>query len=218
MFYRIRPIFDEKITGINGSQAETALNPVDFDDPLHIRKWNFKYIPDYVVIPIPKVKAKAKFTDLMSVSFTGSSFKLTISDKLKVIIEKYSRDKLQYLPITVQHKEKKRKGYWLTNILDFDNDKINYLKAEIVKRNYPLNNGFIIDVNNYSEYQKQKSLTEYPYSLYVRKIVLMSDLLENFIVLDNVYGGVGYYVSEKLKAEIEEAGCTGIEFEPVEQG
>jgi hypothetical protein len=31
-------------------------------------------------------------------------------------------------------------------------------------------------------------------------------------------GGIGYYISEKLKNEIEEAGCTGIEFEPVEQG
>lgn len=31
-------------------------------------------------------------------------------------------------------------------------------------------------------------------------------------------GVAGYYVSEKVKKEIEEAGCTGIEFQPIEQG
>lgn len=31
-------------------------------------------------------------------------------------------------------------------------------------------------------------------------------------------GVAGYYVSEKVKREIEETGCTGIEFQPIEQG
>ena len=35
-------------------------------------------------------------------------------------------------------------------------------------------------------------------------------------MLKYVNGGIGYYVSEKLKQEIEDAGCTGIEFQPVE--
>jgi hypothetical protein len=32
-----------------------------------------------------------------------------------------------------------------------------------------------------------------------------------------VSAGVGYFVSEKLKEEIESAGFTGIEFQPIEQ-
>ena len=35
-------------------------------------------------------------------------------------------------------------------------------------------------------------------------------------MLQNVQGSVKYVVSEKLKKEIEEANCTGIEFQPVE--
>ena len=34
----------------------------------------------------------------------------------------------------------------------------------------------------------------------------------------HVKGAIGYYVSSYLKNEIEDAGCTGIEFEPVEEG
>ena len=47
--------------------------------------------------------------------------------------------------------------------------------------------------------------------------MLQKNIEQDLILLIKVYGGISYYVSEKLKAEIEEAGCTGIEFEPVEQ-
>ena len=40
---------------------------------------------------------------------------------------------------------------------------------------------------------------------------------ENVCTIERVRGGAGYFVSEKLKAEIESAGCTGIEFQPIEQ-
>ena len=35
-------------------------------------------------------------------------------------------------------------------------------------------------------------------------------------MLQYVEGGIKYIVSEKLKIEIESAGCTGIEFQPIE--
>jgi len=43
-----------------------------------------------------------------------------------------------------------------------------------------------------------------------------SIITEDFFALRYVSGGAGYYVSEKLKKEIETAGCTGIEFQPSE--
>ena len=43
-----------------------------------------------------------------------------------------------------------------------------------------------------------------------------SDFKEDFFVLNYIDGGIKYLVSEKLKQEIEEAGCTGIEFQPSE--
>jgi hypothetical protein len=106
MFYRIQSIRNKEITGVNDVQSETAFSPINIWDPLHINQWIGKEIPDYAVIPIPKIKIKAKLTDLMSVYFFGSSFKLTISNKLKLIFEKYSRDKIQYLPIVMQQVRK----------------------------------------------------------------------------------------------------------------
>ena len=35
-------------------------------------------------------------------------------------------------------------------------------------------------------------------------------------MLQYVEGGIKYVVSDKLKKEIEDSGCTGIEFQPIE--
>ena len=50
----------------------------------------------------------------------------------------------------------------------------------------------------------------------VNNIYLNDNINEDFFMLRYVEGGVKYIVSEKLKKEIEDAGCTGIEFQPVE--
>jgi len=49
----------------------------------------------------------------------------------------------------------------------------------------------------------------------VKKLIL-KDVKEDFFMLKNVEGGAGFFVSEKLKKEIEDVGCTGIEFQPSE--
>lgn len=220
MFYRINPIFDEKITGIDSSQAETAIYPVDFDDPLHIWKWNFKEIPDYVPMPIPKVKSKAKLTDLMSVSFTGSSFRLTISNKLKTIFERYNHDKIQYIPINLQFRGKQKTGYWITNILAFDNEEcVNYKKSVIkIHGKTPNEDKIVYYESNKEFYNDIKSATIDNPPPMITSLVFNISISKHLVVIDHVKGGgVLYYVSEYLKKEIEEAGCTGIEFQPIEQ-
>lgn len=174
MYYKLIPVYDQKVTGIDGSQAEAAIYPINIYNPLHIEYWHLRKVPDSVVIPIPKIKAKAKLTDLMSVSFHGSSFRLTISNKLKLIFEKYSRDKIQYLPLSMQQAGKKVNDYWLTNILDFDNDKIDFIRSEIVSRNYPVDDGYSIKIKDYNDYLEQKKKIEFPYNLYFQKVAIRS--------------------------------------------
>lgn len=219
MFYKISKSIDPNVIGTDSLvQAETAIYEVDFDDPLHIWKWNFEYIPDYVRIPIPKVKEKAKLTDLMSVYFTGSGGRLTVSDKLKNILYKKQHGNIQFLPITLYHKKRFISGYWLTNIINIDNDKINFKESEIYMTNYPSNEESLTSIRDYEDYKYQKELLQYPFHFYIKKVVVKSNIKEQILTIENVYGGVGYYISEKLKQEIESADCTGIEFEPVEQG
>jgi hypothetical protein len=106
MFYRIEPTLDEKVTGIDDVQASSAIYPVNIWDPIYINQWGHTLIPHYVVLPIPKIKTKAKLTDLMSVYFTGSSYRLTISSRLKEILEKNVHGNIQFIPITIYYKEK----------------------------------------------------------------------------------------------------------------
>ena len=225
MFYRIQSIRNKEITGVNDVQSETAFSPINIWDPLHINQWIGKEIPDYAVIPIPKIKIKAKLTDLMSVYFFGSSFKLTISNKLKLIFEKYSRDKIQYLPIVMQQSGKQVDGYWITNILDFDNEKtINYSLSEVVREGKGYNEFEKLDIVSYHQhlFERQKERDTYLNEcrpIVLRKLVFKNELELEFVMINFIReGGVGYYVSESLKKILEEEGCTGIDFVPVLQG
>jgi hypothetical protein len=215
MFYRIEPSLDEKVTGIDDVQASSAIYPVNIWDPIYINQWGHTLIPDYVVLPIPKIKTKAKLTDLMSVYFTGSSYRLTISSRLKAILEKNGHGNIQFIPITIYYKKKYLSDYWLTNILSFDNENgVNYKHSLIYERN---GENKIITINNFEDFIKKQNELIWPNNLFIEKLVFNKIIDEEVCTIERVRGGAGYFVSEKLKQEIELAGCTGIEFLPIEQ-
>ena len=215
MFYRIEPSLDDKISGIDDVQASSAIYPVNIWDPIYINQWGHTLIPDYVVLPIPKIKTKAKLTDLMSVYFTGSSYRLTISSRLKAILEKNGHGNIQFIPITIYYKKKYLSDYWLTNILSFDNENgVNYKHSLIFERN---GENKIITINNFEDFRKKQNELIWPNNLFIEKLVFNKIIDEEVCTIERVRGGAGYFVSEKLKQEIELAGCTGIEFLPIEQ-
>ena len=215
MFYRIEPTLDETITGIDDAQSSSAIYPINIWDPIYINQWGHTLIPDYVVLPIPKIKTKAKLTDLMSVYFTGSSYRLTISSRLKEILEKNGHGNIQFIPITIYYKKKYLSDYWLTNILSFDNENgVNYKHSLIYERN---GENKIITINNFEDFIKKQNELIWPNNLFIEKLVFNKIIDEEVCTIERVRGGAGYFVSEKLKQEIELAGCTGIEFLPIEQ-
>ena len=215
MFYRIEPGLDEKVTGIDDVQSSSAIYPINIWDPIYINQWGHTLIPDYVVLPIPKIKTKAKLTDLMSVYFTGSSYRLTISSRLKAILEKNGHGNIQFIPITIYYKKKYLSDYWLTNILSFDNENgVNYKHSLIFERN---GENKIITINNFEDFRKKQNELIWPNNLFIEKLVFNKIIDEEVCTIERVRGGAGYFVSEKLKQEIELAGCTGIEFLPIEQ-
>lgn len=215
MYYNITPSYDEKVTGIDDVQSSTAIYPVNIWDPIYINQWGHTLIPDYVVLPIPKIKTKAKLTDLMSVYFTGSSYRLTISSRLKEILEKNGHGNIQFIPITIYYKKKYLSDYWLTNILSFDNENgVNYKHSLIFERN---GENKIITINNFEDFIKKQNELIWPNNLFIEKLVFNKIIVEEVCTIERVRGGAGYFVSEKLKQEIESAGFTGIEFLPIEQ-
>ncbi|MCA6467245.1 MAG: hypothetical protein IM591_15310 [Chitinophagaceae bacterium] len=217
MFYRIEASWDEKVTGIDDVQSGSAIYPVNIWDPIYINQWGHTLIPDYVVLPIPKIKTKANLTDLMTVFFTGSGGRLTISNRLKEILKKNSHGNIQFIPLTIYYKKKYLTSYWLTNIISFDNKlAINYTESLIFETHF-ITKIKIISINDYEDFKQNEIKLEWPNNLFIDKIVFKNKIDYNFCTIENVSAGVGYFVSEKLKEEIESAGCTGIEFQPIEQ-
>ena len=225
MFYRIEPSLDEKVTGIDDFQSSSAIYPVNIWDPIYINQWRHTLIPDYVVLPIPKIKAKANLTDLMSVFFTGSGGRLTISNRLKEILEKSSHGNIQFIPLTIYYKKKYLTNYWLTNILSYDNNEaVNYQMSLVYLRYSGEDKHYYQEVRSYEEHldaRKKNADAKSDSAAFtlIEKLYFKKKLLRDLYTVEhlNIYPMGEYFVSEKLRREIESAGCTGIEFQPIEQ-
>jgi hypothetical protein len=142
---------------------------------------------------------------------------LTISNRLKEILEKNSHGNIQFIPLTIYYKKKYLTNYWLTNILFFDNEKaINYCESLIFECHFNTEIK-MISMNDYEDFKQNEIKLEWPNNLFIEKVVFKSKVDHNLCTIRRVSGGAGYFVSEKLKEEIELAGCTGIEFYPIQQ-
>ena len=72
-----------------------------------------------------------------------------------------------------------------------------------------------IIVASYEEFKIIKDKTVLPERISTEKPVLLENTSQDLFILDYVKSGIGYYVSEMVKNEMEEAGCTGIRFEEI---
>lgn len=214
-YYRIKESIALKEIGAF-PQSQTANHFVHVNSPNHLQN---KQIPsklevESVSIPQPILMKKAKRTDLISV--VSISLKLVMSNKLKKILEASigSNDWVQFLPMTLVDKEEII-DYWLMSVYKYDMQNVNFKQSDIWLEGLvsPIKQVFIETVEDYFIL---KQGIKYPESLSINKLVLHSRIDTHFFSLSIVSGGVGYYISEKLKEEIEMAGCTGISFEKVE--
>ncbi len=151
------------------------------------------------------------------------STKLIISGKLKSILEDYRKTGMQFFNINILRKNEIFNDYWILNMYEFNQEFIDFGNCKIIYRkkdddfdvtfsakNIEIEANNIKEFNEYIGKAKEKLET-----ITVEKLVL-NNVNESYFILKNVNGGIGYYVSEKLKQEIEDAGCTGIEFQPIE--
>lgn len=151
------------------------------------------------------------------------SGKPIISEKLKSIIEKYRTTGMQFFNINIIQERKEYNNYWLLNMYEFNDELIDFKNSTIYYEKHSADfkttynsEKLLLKVNTFSEFIKYYEETKITMeSIYIQKLALKKDITEEFFALKYVMGSM-YYVSEKLKQEIEEAGCTGIEFQPVE--
>ena len=73
-------------------------------------------------------------------------------------------------------------------------------------------------INDYEDFLiqlKSIDIKGWPNNLKIKKIKIIEKGI-NFLALKNVDDGIQYLISDILKNEIEDAGCTGLEFQPLE--
>ncbi|UPQ80067.1 hypothetical protein M0M57_04345 [Flavobacterium azooxidireducens] len=151
------------------------------------------------------------------------STKLIISGKLKSIIEEYRKSGMQFFNINILKKNEVFSDYWILNMYEFNQEFIDFSKCKIIYQekeadfevSYLINEKVVFISNQDEFYALIKKARIKDEIIWIEKLEL-NNVNEDFFILKYVNGGVGYFVSETLKQEIEDAGCTGIEFQPVE--
>jgi len=191
--------------------------------PNFIGNIHFKKFPDDVILATPILDKKANLTDLIEIWHVGFNLNILISGKLKKILEKYiGKDKGEFINCPIIKNDKEYSDYWIFNgcsfsqeLIDFQNSLIKYEKqADDFKTTYETKMVFL-SIDNLNEFEGYiKVALEKTEVVTIEKLALNeSEITEDFFMLRYVFSGM-YFVSDKLKQEIEEAGCTGIEFQP----
>lgn len=221
-YYSIQFTLNPKLRGSNDYIKDYKLkipnNKLYWEEPKFIgnirnQKIDFQpYLLDIVLYP------EAKLNDLI-MDGGPIPMKLIISSKLKEIIQSHRKTGMQFFNITLMKKSITYNNFWLLNMYEFNQEYIDFKNCEIIQRMKKDGGGTTpvqLDIENVIEFEnaieKAKEKLE---TITIEKISLEKGE-EHFFTLRNVAGGIGYFVSETLKQKIEDAGCTGIEFQPIE--
>lgn len=218
-FFSIKSSLDNKIVG-DYNQVQKAIHNCDiWNEPNFIDRIDFIKIDFEPLLSSAVLAKNAKLTDLISASVVGFSSRLLISGKLKILIEKYSQETCQFFKSPVIFKNTIIENYWILHPYKFNLEVIDFKNSVI----YETQNVFLkilkLSINSIEEFYEAKSKIDNKgreFGIFIERIKIRDHVLLDFFILRYVEAGVKFIVSEKLKWELEEADCTGIEFQPVE--
>lgn len=219
-FYSIRNSLNNLVVG-NYNQVVNAHHNCDvWKDSKFIDKIDFVKISFEPVTSNAILEKKAKLTDLINASCIGFGLRLLISDKLKKILDKRLIDNCQFFNAPVIFKNEMIDNYWISHPYMFSMELIDFSKCIISVREKKLGGGTdkkLLIINSLSEFTKILNFyKEKEEIVSINNIKLYDNTDDHFFIIRYVEGGIAYIVSEELKKEIENTGCTGIEFQPVE--
>jgi hypothetical protein len=210
-YYQLSHSTVEEEVGITYPQSQTTRESLPIDHPQHL--WQQKAgILNNVALPEPVVHSDAKLSDLLS---TTSTWRLVMSSKLKVILEKYIKEgqcqflemKVHYLPKTYQ--------YWMLNPLEFNMEVIDFATSEIWLCGAGNTKIRKLEINNIADFEKNSHTLHMPERVSITSVSFVPDITSDFIQLRNAPSM--FYVSETLRNELIKEGCTGILFKEAEK-
>lgn len=218
-YYCINYSQDLKNVGAFPQVEEANHNSNIWDNPYFIGNLHFEEINFNPIVSNAILNKKSKLTDLINAPITGFSKKLLVSGKLKNILNEYRKTGLQFFVSNIFHKNIRIENYWILNSYEINMEYIDFNNSVIYETENVFKYTNEIKINSIDEFRKIKNEIEvkgYPYGSIIDRIKLKDNVTSDFFTLLHVEGGVKYIVSEKLKKEIEDIGCTGMEFMPIE--
>jgi len=192
-------------------QSETANHPVPITAPEHL--WNADATTKAdkpVICPEPILAKHAIRSDLLSAAVISN--RLLISDRLKQVLEKYGKDGFQYFPTNVIDGGKKY-PYYVLQAYRFRLDYVDFPRSEIILEGIGSKQLESLNIQSAEEFSGKAAATRLPERLRIIRPALVPDIDDDFFALHPVTAGIGFYVSGKVKQEIETMGLTGISFE-----
>lgn len=218
-YFSINNSLNPEILGHYPQVKEIKQNCHVWDEPRFIEHIHFTKIDFEPITANAILNPKSKLTDLISVTGMGFTRKLLMSETLKAILEANRKTGLQFFKSSIIYDGFVIEDYWILNVYEIDMDLIDVEKSNFVWRKRKEEGGTYLShvkFNSLDEFAKKISEDKLEGKLYLNKIIIKEGTKEDFFTLLDVEGGVKYIVSEKLKKEIEDANCTGIEFQPTE--
>jgi len=217
-YYCIRESLDKKVLG-HYPQVKEYMYHCNVDDPKFIEQLHFVKA-DYEPLTANAVLYNtSKPTDLISATGVGFTKKLLISGRLRSILEFNRKTGMQFFNSLIIHKNKEIEDYWILNFYEIEMNTIDFEYSDVFLTKNVFNKLEKINIKSFEDFLNKKAeidIKGYPYGVIIERLKLIDGNKQDFFALLDVEGGVKYVVSEQLKKQIEDSGCTGIEFMPSE--
>jgi hypothetical protein len=224
-YYRIYYSVNEKEIGYFPQLHEAR--KLDYDENNNLTNRTFLDMPSKnASVPYGVLQKKGKKTDLMSGIFSLGGF--FVSKKFKELIENSKHQGVCFCATSLVAKGLEDFNYW---ILSPHISELNFINWQESIFEYATSSGAIIFDNiqfkNKAEFSEAfKEAKNLPYNQtakFLERVYLRAKFLcfvancgLDFFSFSPVKpAGIHFYASEKLKADIEQAGCTGIRFSEI---
>ncbi len=183
------------------------------DDPRHLYGQKmFTYAHKDIYIPKHYLKKRAKVTDMLSLGIHQSEI---ISERFKCIIEQYTLDDFQLLPIAFERGEEIYQYYLLRGIYDkfkYNYELIDFEKSIVTVFKSTWEEDYAAKVNNANEFLQLINATHLPYHVKIKRPYFLNSCNKHLLALRYVYNGYQIFVSEVLKQKLEAEKITGVKY------
>jgi hypothetical protein len=221
-YFRLRHSIDPKIIGRKYPQVKDIIVSTTVDDPMFLEAFREKKAPKNILTPMGILNKSAKNTDLISASAVGFTSNLIVSNKLLAIIKAHKIFGVQFFQTVLYEFNTIEHQYWIIHAYDFLFESVDLNLSKIAYYDSLGMNKNLLQVPVFSNHSLKQEFEKYkeqlsnsydsPKYLLIENLNFVDDADYDFFPLSPIDGGVGYFVSETLKKEIEKAGCSGMVF------